>query len=92
MGRDYVAWWLEPQAARPGPAASYQSCPTLHTGHIWNSCRVAGERCIPEAAHQLGEGYSIQANMMTTDTVVLAMVAAYERAQGDLTKRMMAAL
>ena len=53
---------------------------------------MAGERSIPEAAHQLGEGYSIQANMMTTDTVVLAMVAAYERAQGDLTKRMMAAL
>lgn len=51
-----------------------------------------GEGCIPEAAHQLGEGYSVQANMMANDTVVPAMAAAYEHANGDLAQRMMAAL
>ena len=51
-----------------------------------------GEACIPEAAHQLGNGYSVQANMMTLDTVVPAMAVAYERADGDLAQRMLTAL
>ncbi len=51
-----------------------------------------GEGCIPEAAHQVGEGYSVQANMMTYRTVVPAMAAAFEAAAGDLAARMLAAL
>lgn len=51
-----------------------------------------GTGCIAEAAHHVGEGYSVQANMMTRDTVVPAMAAAYEQAQGDLAARMMAAM
>lgn len=51
-----------------------------------------GEGCIPEAAHQVGEGYSVQANMMTYRTVVPAMAAAFEAATGDLAARMLAAL
>ncbi|MCB9451416.1 MAG: DUF1028 domain-containing protein [Anaerolineaceae bacterium] len=51
-----------------------------------------GDGCIPYASHHTGEGYSVQANMMTRDTVIPAMVAAYENASGNLAERMMAAL
>lgn len=51
-----------------------------------------GERCIAYAAHHVGEGYSVQANMMTRDTVIPAMAAAFENATGDLAHRMLAAL
>lgn len=51
-----------------------------------------GNGCIPEASHQTGEGYSVQANMMTHATVVQAMAAAYERTTDDLAYRMLAAL
>lgn len=51
-----------------------------------------GENCIRHAAHHVGEGYSIQANMMTRDTVIDAMREAYEDAEGDLAQRMLAAL
>jgi uncharacterized Ntn-hydrolase superfamily protein len=51
-----------------------------------------GQGCIPEAMHQLGSGYSVQANMMTNDTVVPAMAVVFEGAQGDLAHRMMAAM
>src|SRR5262249_58312010 len=40
----------------------------------------------------VGEGYSVQANMMTNPTVVPAMANAYENASGDLAARMLAAL
>jgi uncharacterized Ntn-hydrolase superfamily protein len=51
-----------------------------------------GKGCIPEADHHIGEGYSVQANMMTNPTVVAAMTAAFESATGDLAQRMLAAL
>ncbi len=51
-----------------------------------------GSGCIAEAGHHIGEGYSVQANMMTRKTVVQAMAIAYEMAEGDLAQRMMAAL
>lgn len=51
-----------------------------------------GDGCIAHAAHHVGEGYSVQANMMTNDTVVEAMASAYEGSEGDLAERMMAAL
>ncbi|MEW6578519.1 MAG: DUF1028 domain-containing protein [Chloroflexota bacterium] len=51
-----------------------------------------GEGCIPEASHHIGEGYSVQANMMTNPSVVPAMAAAFESAGGDLAGRMLAAL
>jgi uncharacterized Ntn-hydrolase superfamily protein len=51
-----------------------------------------GEGCIPEAAHLLGEGFSVQANMVTHSTVVPAMAEAFAGADGDLAQRMMVAL
>lgn len=51
-----------------------------------------GDGCIPYAGHYIGECYSVQANMMTNDTVIDAMRHAYESSSGDLAARMMAAL
>ncbi len=51
-----------------------------------------GSGCIREAGHYIGDGYSVQANMMTRNTVIAAMTKAYESASGDLAQRMLAAL
>lgn len=56
------------------------------------SAAWTGENCIPHAAHYTGEGFSAQANMMTGERVIPAMVNAYENASGGLAERMMAAL
>jgi uncharacterized Ntn-hydrolase superfamily protein len=51
-----------------------------------------GDGCIAQASHHVGQGYSVQANMMTRDTVVDAMARAFESAAGDLAQRMLVAL
>ena len=51
-----------------------------------------GAKCIEAAGHHVGEGYSVQANMMLNDKVVPAMARAYESTEGDLADRLMAAL
>jgi uncharacterized Ntn-hydrolase superfamily protein len=51
-----------------------------------------GSRCIAEAGHRTGDGYSVQANLMERNTVWDAMAAAYEAAEGPLAERMLAAL
>lgn len=51
-----------------------------------------GEKCIIAAGHQVGRGYSVQANLMDKKTVWPAMARAYETAQGDLIDRLLAAL
>ena len=59
------------------------------------SGRVAvhtGAKCIEAAGHHVGDGYSVEANMMLNDKVVPAMAKAYESTEGDLAERLMAAL
>jgi uncharacterized Ntn-hydrolase superfamily protein len=51
-----------------------------------------GADCIRMAGHRGGDGYSAQANMMLRDTVPDAMADVYERADGDLAHRLLAAL
>jgi uncharacterized Ntn-hydrolase superfamily protein len=51
-----------------------------------------GMACIPEAGHQSGAQYSVQANLMANDRVWPAMAKAYESAPGDLAERLLAAL
>lgn len=51
-----------------------------------------GRRCIAEAGHERGEGFSVQANMMKYDTVWPAMAKAFRETLGDLAERMLAAL
>jgi len=51
-----------------------------------------GARCIAEAGHIVGDGFSVQANMMHRNSVWSAMAEAYRGAAGDLPDRLMAAL
>ena len=51
-----------------------------------------GQGCIPEAGDHQGEGYSVQANMMTHPTVIQAMSAAFEAPAVDFASRLMAAM
>lgn len=58
-------------------------------GHV---AAHTGAHCIESAGHHVGDGYSVQANMMLNARVVPAMAQAYEAAEGDLAERMMQAL
>jgi uncharacterized Ntn-hydrolase superfamily protein len=51
-----------------------------------------GDECIPEAGHGLGEGYTVQANMMRSVEVWPAMAEAFEAASGSLAQRLLSAL
>lgn len=51
-----------------------------------------GTKCIREASHVTGDGFSCQANMMLRDTVPGAMADAFVSASGDLAHRLLAAL
>lgn len=52
----------------------------------------SGADCIREFGHNIGNAFSVQANMMERDTVWDAMADAYRAADGDLPDRMLAAL
>jgi uncharacterized Ntn-hydrolase superfamily protein len=56
--------------------------PATHTG--------AG--CIPFAGHAVGDDFSVQANMMASETVWPAMAEAFTMSTGPLARRMLAAL
>ncbi len=51
-----------------------------------------GARCLADAGHEIGEGFSVQANMMASPEVWPAMARAYREAQGDLAERLLTAL
>ena len=51
-----------------------------------------GPKCIQAAGHMVGDGFSVQANMMDKASVWPAMKKAFEKADGDLASRMLAAL
>ena len=51
-----------------------------------------GSTTIPEAGHIVGDGFSVQANMMLKNSVWPAMAAAYRTTKGELVDRFLAAL
>ena len=51
-----------------------------------------GDRCIAEAGHLTGEGWSVQANMMRDVGVPEAMADAFTQSEGDLSTRLLDAL
>ena len=57
-----------------------------------NVATHTGEKCIYAAGHQIGKNYSVQANLMEKETVWPSMANAFERSNGDLAEKMMAAL
>lgn len=61
-------------------------------GATGSAAAHTGALCIADAGHSIGDGFSVQANMMANERVWPAMLDAYERAGGDLADRMLAAL
>ncbi len=57
-----------------------------------NAGSHTGSLNIPAAGNLLGDGYSVQANLMNRPTVWPAMARAFETSDGDLADRMLAAL
>ncbi len=57
-----------------------------------NSAGYTGAKCISEAGHIAGNGYSVQANMMLNNTVWSAMSQAFENSTGPLAERLVASL
>jgi uncharacterized Ntn-hydrolase superfamily protein len=51
-----------------------------------------GQLCIEAAGHIIGEGFSVQANMMVDESIWPAMYAAYASEQGDLADRLLETL
>lgn len=57
-----------------------------------NAASYTGSECIDWAGGSIGEGYSVQGNILAGPGVVGAMAEAFERAAGDLAGRLVAAL
>ncbi len=57
-----------------------------------NVAAHTGERCIKAAGHNVGDDFSVQANLMLSDQVWPRMKTAFESTTGDLADRMLAAL
>ena len=57
-----------------------------------NVATHTGQRCIAEAGHIIGDGFSVQANMMLYPTVWPAMADAYKTTTGSLVDKLLAAL
>ncbi len=57
-----------------------------------NVATHTGAKCIPAAGHRIGDGFSVQANLMEKDTVWDAMFEAYTASKEPLAERMLAAL
>jgi uncharacterized Ntn-hydrolase superfamily protein len=51
-----------------------------------------GSKCIPDAGNELGDQFSVQANLMANRHVWPAMASAYRAAKGDFPDRLLAAL
>jgi uncharacterized Ntn-hydrolase superfamily protein len=60
--------------------------------HRGRALAHTGSATIPEAGHLIGDGFSVQANMMLRNTVWSAMADAYLASKGELVDRLLAAL
>ena len=57
-----------------------------------NAASFTGGECITWAGGTIGEGYAVQGNILAGSSVVESMAEAYERTEGDLAARLVAAL
>ncbi len=94
-GLELMRGGLSPEQALAALTSVDESREVRQVAFVDAAGRVAahtGSRCIREAGHHVGNGFSVQANMMLNDRVVPAMATAYEAATGDLAERMLQAL
>jgi len=78
-----------------GLVASDPMSAVRQVGMVDAEGRVAahtGSSTIAEAGHTLGEGFTVQANMMLRPTVWPAMAEAYQSTRGELVERLLSAL
>lgn len=95
LGLELLKAGKSPEEALSGLTHADEFASVRQVAMIDAQGRVAahtGEKCISEAGHYIGDGFSCQANLMLKDTVWKAMAAAYESAEGELVDRLMAAL
>jgi uncharacterized Ntn-hydrolase superfamily protein len=95
LGLERMADGSSPADAINALTAADADAPVRQVAMVDAAGRVAahtGTNTIRMAGHRTGEGFSVQANMMGSDTVWDAMADAFERAEGDLAHRMLDAL
>ena len=95
LGLDLLRAGKSPEDALRGLLASDSGAEVRQVAMVDAQGRVAvhtGTRCIPEAGHHVGQGYTTQANLMERNTVPDAMARAYEQATGSFAARLVAAL
>ncbi len=95
LGLELMGAGRSPEEALRGLVAADPRGPIRQVAMVDAAGEVAahtGEACIPEAGHVLGDGFSVQANMMRSAEVWPAMAEAFVGAQGTLARRLLAAL
>lgn len=78
------------RASAVDPAAFLRQVAVV--GADGTTAAVTGEGCIDHAGHIVGEGFTVQANMMASPQVWPAMADAFTAASGPLARRLLAAL
>jgi uncharacterized Ntn-hydrolase superfamily protein len=95
LGLDLLQAGKTPEQALAGLVAADPDSEVRQVAFLAADGAVAthtGASCIPDAGHQTGDGYSVQANMMRSERVWPAMADAFEAATGPLARRLLAAL
>ena len=95
LGLEMLKIGKSPQGALDGLLRSDENFEVRQVAIIdarGNSAVHTGDLCIAEAGHRQVPGYCVQANLMEKSTVWNAMGEAFEKTEGDLADRMMAAL
>ena len=57
-----------------------------------NAYAYTGSKCIPYAGHIVGDGFTVQGNILVGEEVLEAMARAYENTKGELVDKLLAAL
>jgi uncharacterized Ntn-hydrolase superfamily protein len=95
LGLDLLAAGKTPEQALAALVTADPDASVRQVGILAADGAVAahtGASCIPDAGHQTGDGYSVQANIMRSPDVWPAMAEAFEAATGPLTRRLLATL
>jgi uncharacterized Ntn-hydrolase superfamily protein len=95
LGLELLRAGKTPEQALAGLVAADPESAVRQVAMVDAESRTAvhtGAECIREAGHRIGDGYSVQANMMRSTDVWHAMAEAFEAATGSLARRLLAAL
>lgn len=95
LGLDFMRAGRSAPETLKGLLAADAASDVRQVGMVDAQGRVAahtGKNNIAAAGHLVGEGFTVQANMMEKDTVWPAMAKAFRESKGDLAERMLVAL